>query len=483
MNSRQTKLLRMSALLLCIVLVLPTAGVWAASDVYINSSGETAHLQNGSTYAIGSGGTGLIDSDTVYALTANGLQTLDASAQAGENPGGGGLVYTDGKISVPTNTVLVGLRYYYSSSRDTGLSEANLENAVGSGYEIGYLDADRIFHAVGSTPETKITMRVTSGTGIGIYQTDTNTLLYQVASTGKDSYLAIHPVSQGGDAVTWFKGYRYYGDFAYAVLGAGKISVINVVEMEKYVMGVCANEMTESWPVEALKAQAVAARTYVGALLKSSVYYKSGGFDVTADTYSQAYSGCGQVGGNIQRAATETAGEYLTYNGAFCQALYFSSDGGSTEDNKNVNGYDIPYLKGVIDPYESAADSINSRSSWTVTKTPSQLASAMGLADVVSVTPVYSATGNVIRLTFTSSSGKTAEITGDSCRTKLGLNSIHYTVTKDGSGNYVFNGGGWGHNIGMSQYGAYAMAKHYGKTYRDILGFYYTGVGLSKGVS
>ena len=476
MNSRLTKFLRMLVLLLCIVLAAPTAGVWAASDVYVNGPGETAGLQNGSTYAIGGSGTGLIGSDTVYALTASGLQTLDASA-------GGGLVYTDRTISIPTHTVMVGLRYYYSSSRDTGLLDANLENAVGSGYEFGYLDADRVFHAVGSTAETKITMRVTSGTGIGIYQTGTDVLLYQVASTGKDSYLAVHPVSSGGDAVTWFKGYKYYGDFAYAVLGAGKISVVNVVEMEKYVMGVCANEMTESWPVEALKAQAVAARTYVGALLKSSVYYRNCGFDVTADTYSQAYSGCGQVGSNIQRAATETAGEYLTYNGAFCQALYFSSDGGSTEDHKNVNGYDIPYLKGVIDPYESAADSINSRSSWTVTKTPSQLASAMGLADVVSVTPVYSATGNVIRLTFTSSAGKTVEITGDQCRTKLGMNSIHYTVTQDSDGNYVFDGGGWGHNLGMSQFGAYAMAKHSGQTYRDILGFYYTGVGLSKGVS
>ena len=69
----------------------------------------------------------------------------------------------------------------------------------------------------------------------------------------------------------------------------------------------------------------------------------------------------------------------------------------------------------------------------------------------------------------------------DRCRTALQMKSIRYSIEKDAEGNYVFTGGGFGHNVGMSQWGAYAMAKYYEKDYRFILGFYYTGVELSYG--
>ena len=77
--------------------------------------------------------------------------------------------------------------------------------------------------------------------------------------------------------------------------------------------------------------------------------------------------------------------------------------------------------------------------------------------------------------------GSRKTIERDSCRTALGLNSIRFAVEKDESGNFVFKGSGWGHNLGMSQYGAYGMAEHFDKTYKDILGFYYSEVGLSFG--
>ncbi len=113
--------------------------------------------------------------------------------------------------------------------------------------------------------------------------------------------------------------------------------------------------------------------------------------------------------------------------------------------------------------------------------TSSELGKKVGLPDVNQVKASYSDTGNVIKLTLTSSSGKQAVISRSYCRTTLGLPSIRYSVEKNRSGDFVFTGSGWGHNIGMSQFGAYAMAEYYDKTYKDILGFYYTGVGLSYG--
>ena len=293
--------------------------------------------------------------------------------------------------------------------------------------------------------------------------------------------LAVRPLCEETDAVTWFSGHKYYGDFAYAVLGGGKITVINAVDIEKYVMGVCSREMSSSWPLEALKAQAAAARTYAAKKIKSSIYYQTCGFDVTGDTYSQAYSGCDAVGARIERAVDETENEYLTWDEGLCAAQYFSSDGGGTDHNRNVYGNSAhPYLVGVIDPYESAVDSINNYSEWSRTMTSSELGERVGLPDVDWVDAEYSETGNVIKLTLTSSSGREAVISRSYCRTTLGLPSIRYSVEKN-RGDFVFSGSGWGHNVGMSQFGAYAMAEYYDKTYKDILGFYYSGVGLSYG--
>lgn len=467
--------------LFVLAMLLAGGGALAASsdEIFVNFANSPLNGVISASYAVGAGGTALIGTDNVYALTANGLQPLSSV----NFNGGGGLVSDNGTVRIKSNMIKVGLKYYYSTFRDSGMTAANLQNEVGSGYAFGYYDSDRLFRELARTTETRITMKVTSGTGIGVYVTGTDTLLYSVDSTGPGNALAVLPLCDPGEAVTWFSGNKYYGGFEYAVLGAGKISVINVVDIEKYAMGVCASEMNERWPLEALKAQATAARTYAQKSIKSTVYFYSCGFDVTADTYCQAYSGCTNVGEVITRAVTETENQYITYNGSLIDALYFSSDGGATESNENVNGNsDHPYLVGVIDPYEARVASINGFSSWSVEMTPQQLGAKVGLSDVAEVFVTNSPTGNVIALELVSSSGETASIAQDSCRTKLGLYSIRYTVSKNDDGNYVFDGSGWGHDLGMSQFGAYSMAEYYNKSYKDILGFYYTGVSLSYGV-
>lgn len=470
-----------SALLLS---CLPFGAAASGAAVYINGSEGAISGGLSSLYAIGAGGTSQLGSDEVWALTASGMEQITAAGSAPDSVegGGGGLVSYGGSVAVASTTVKVGLAYYYSAYRDSSVSAARLENAVGSGYEFGYFDSDREFVALDATDETRLTMRVTSGTGIGVYSTDSGELLYSVSSTSSGSKLAIMPVSSGAEAETWFAGYKYCGGFEYAVLGGSKISVINVVDIERYVMGVCASEMSGSWPVEALKAQAVCARTYVAKYMMSSAYYYSCGFDVTNDTYCQAYTGSTSVTDRIVQAVTATENEYLTYNGALTEALYFSSDGGATEDNYNVNGNnDHPYLKGVYDPYEQETDAVNIYSSWSVSYTASEIASLTGLSDVAEVNTVLSDTGNVIQITFKSSSGLTRTYARSACRTSLGLYSIRYDVSVNSDGSVAFTGGGWGHSLGMSQFGAYAMASSYGADYTDILGFYFTGVGISMG--
>jgi len=461
--------------LLC-ALLLMSAGAEPAI-LYVNSGGETLAEPISSSYAIGDGTAMQLGTENVYALTGDGLKTLSGEAAENQSP-----ELELGSVALRSGIVKVGLKYYYSPNRNSTVEAANLENSVGAGYQFGYFDSDRVFHAQSATSETKITMRRIGASGIGIYITGTNTLLYQVSSTNTSSMLAVRPVSGSGDAVTWFAGYKYYGDFEYVVLSAGNINVINVVPIEKYVMGVCAIEMNEAWPLEALKAQAVAARTYAARYIKNSIYYYSCGFDVTNDTYCQAYTGSTNVGERIIRAVSETANQFLTYNGRLCDALYYSSNGGGTEDSYNVFGNDgHPYLKGVIDPYEASVNHMNSYSSWRYTMTPAQLGARVNLGSISYCTVTYSETGNAIAITFTATNGSTARIVRGQCRTTLGMPSIRYTISRDAAGNFVFNGSGWGHNVGMSQFGAYAMAENYGKTYQEILNFYYTDIELSYG--
>ncbi len=476
----------MSKRYLIIILVLVLAlfvlsGIGLASDpIYINSADGVFDGALSSLYAIGGEGTALIFGDSAWALTGSGLAML--GRQPDDDIGSSGLEYADGSIAIKSNVVKVGLKYYYSSSRNSSLEKANLENAVGSGYAFGYFDADRIFHELDRTEQTKITMRITSGTSIGIYITGTDSILYEHEDSSIENMLAVMPLSSAGDAVTWFSGYKYYGGFEYVILGGG-VNVINVVDLEKYVMGVCASEMNDSWPLEALKAQAVCARTYAQKLIGSSVYLGRCGFDLTNDTYCQAYSGCSNVGLNIQAAVLATANQYITYKGSLIDALYFSSDGGATESNVNVNGNDYhPYLMGKLDPYEAMSNFINPYSSWKTELTPAVLGGKVGLNKIVSVVPTLSATGNVIKLELTDINGNTAVLERDACRTRLGMFSLRYSVSVKENGNFLFTGSGWGHSLGMSQYGAYSMARYYELTYKDILGFYYTGVGLSYGV-
>ena len=376
-----------------------------------------------------------------------------------------------------------------------------------------------------------------SSTGVVVTVTETNRVLFYFDCGGLRS-LAIMPQSVAGEKpVTWFRGYRYYGGFEYQRVTGGNINVINVVNIEDYTKGCVPWEIGNDKPLEAIKAQAVCARTYAAMQRK----HRAQGFDVCTTDDCQVYQGVAASNGMTDRAVDETAGVYMYYNGELVEAFYYSSNGGASEDAKNVWGNEVAYCKGKADPYETTVASRISQYNWTVTYTQSELTNRLqsrGI-NIGTVKRVYvsetTPNGNVYAVTFEGSAGSQT-VYRESCRTVLGLRSMRFTAggadgdiyyvngtdsavtgirgayTISGSGavslfnagaadayvitsggisalrretsssaarsdTFTFSGSGWGHNVGMSQWGATAMAE-LGYGYRAILEFYYTGVTI-----
>lgn len=209
--------------------------------------------------------------------------------------------------AVTNDTVKVGLRYGSSV-----MSSANLENDDGRGYEFGYFEDDRTFVSLGETDETTITMEPARRGGIQVVVTGTDEVLWETT----DSTLGVLPM--GRDPITWFRGYRYRGGFEYTVSGGG-LQVVNVVDLEDYVKGVLPSEMPGDWDLEALKAQAVCARTYACLTTKHLSAY---GFDVCNTTDCQVYYGVSTATSATDRAVEETEGECLYYDGELAEVAF-----------------------------------------------------------------------------------------------------------------------------------------------------------------
>ncbi|MGM9607872.1 MAG: SpoIID/LytB domain-containing protein [Oscillospiraceae bacterium] len=380
----------------------------------------------------------------------------------------------------------------------------------------------------------------TSSYGVSVVATGTNTILFQYDDLGSGTGLGVQPDQTNGSEkpITWFKGNKWHGGFRYERIDGGNLTVVNLVPLEDYIRGILPYEMSNSWPLEALKAQAVCARSYTMTNLNR---HSGSHFDICNTTHCQVYYGTGSANANTDRAVDETYGQYAWYDGKICQAFYHSCDGGATENSGNVWNDDLPYLQGVSDPYESLVEDKIPGYSWTKTYTGKELQDLMinngrytSCGEVVDIRVTKTTpTGNVYSVTVTDVNGKSFTVSKGSVRTVFGVNSLRYTisggsesggysvagrgtldsisgvwavdgngtlsqinngpvyaVTGDGiqavtpaasssgaSGTFVFSGTGKGHNVGMSQWGAYAMAME-GYTYEEILHFYFTGIEI-----
>lgn len=257
---------------------------------------------------------------------------------------------------------------------------------------------------------------------------------------------------------------------------------VQLMELEDYIRGVVLAEMPASFEVDALKAQAVAARTYTMRHLKLGDRHSQGAV-CTDSTCCQAYitdadyldrRGTQEDVEKVTAAVAETAGQVLTYNGDLIEATYFACSGGRTEDAAAVWGSEIPYLQAVDSPGETNAENYNEQLYFNA----SDFASLLG-RDLVGSPDSW--LGNV---TYTAGGGVDTIViggvtySGTQLRKLLDLNSTVFTMTADKQGIAVKTLG-WGHRVGMSQYGADAMAVA-GSSYVEILTYYYQGTRIDK---
>ncbi len=256
---------------------------------------------------------------------------------------------------------------------------------------------------------------------------------------------------------------------------------IDSIGLEEYIVGVLAGEMPIYFELEALKAQAVAARSYA---LKRMEYNKNNEYDVVDSIMNQVYldrdylkeAWGSSYTSNINkliRAVNETSGEYLDYDGGIADALFFSTSNGYTENSDVVFSFDVPYLKSVDSKWDESVSSVFHSS---ITISVSDFLQKMKISNsdkVVFSDIVKSDTGRVISINING-----VDFKGMDVYNNLGLKSLDFSLEQVGS-NVVINTSGYGHGVGMSQYGALGMAKN-GYNYRDILFHYYTGVTIKK---
>jgi stage II sporulation protein D len=271
---------------------------------------------------------------------------------------------------------------------------------------------------------------------------------------------------QGG--YVWI-GDRWYRGSAQVISTGKQLVAINHVDLEQYLYSVLGAEMSSTFPAEALKAQAVAARTY--ALYRSqSTSQKL--FDVDNTQASQVYRGLASEANTTQAAVKATLGQIVMYQSKPILAVFHSASGGHTENVEDIWSDRVPYLRGVPD-YDLGTPGYE----WSKTFSNSELSQSLKIDNIKTITPDrLTQFGSVVSLNVVGDTEKI--IQGSQIRTALKLRSLRFTITPTPDG-FVFNGRGYGHALGLSQWGAYNLAQK-GMKYASILAHYYQGVELGK---
>lgn len=261
-------------------------------------------------------------------------------------------------------------------------------------------------------------------------------------------------------------------------LSSGEIEYLS---FEDYIVGVLAGEMPIYFEKEAFKAQAVAARSYA---LKKMEYNKDSEYDVVDSVLNQVYLdnlyltdawGSEYVSNinKLREVVNETSLEYLDYNGEVVDALFFSTSNGYTENSSLVFNIDLPYLQSVSSMWDSSTSSaFRSTKSMSLTSFYSLL--GLEYSDTFDFKVLKRSSTN--RILSLSINGQ--EFTGRELYDSLGLKSTDFSLVKDGD-NVIINTVGYGHGVGMSQYGAQGMALE-GYSYDEILSHYYVGTSIKK---
>lgn len=261
---------------------------------------------------------------------------------------------------------------------------------------------------------------------------------------------------------------------------------LETLPLRDYLWGVVAGEMPASYPEEALKAQVVASYSYMLHRKETMAAYPASDFghegDVCDDpSHCKAYLSPAEAAAKwgedwleaseerLSSAVESVLGEALLYDGAAANTVFHAISGGRTEDAADVWGAEVPYLSSVDSHWDLSAKGYAS----TVTVPLAEFREKLGQQDVTPGATVLSTGGSVASQVI----GDTT-YTGRELRTLFGLRSTRFTLTVHET-SAVFQVSGYGHQVGMSQYGASVLAEN-GYTYRQILSYYYPGTALAE---
>lgn len=261
-------------------------------------------------------------------------------------------------------------------------------------------------------------------------------------------------------------------------------SKIESVPLENYLVGVVAAEMPADFKEEALKAQALTARTYIvkKMLSKDSLGVPQGA-EVTDTIRDQVYLNDDELRKNwkadydwkrkkILDAVRATSGQILTYKGEAITATFFSTSNGYTENSEDYWPNSFPYLRSVASPWDKSSPKFSYKEEFSVKSFEAKLGVKIGNSSQIGKITEYTAGKRVGKVNF---NGKV--LTGKDIRSKLDLRSSDFSWVRKGN-SIIVTTKGFGHGVGMSQYGANGMAEE-GKNYKDILRHFYQGVEIT----
>ena len=256
---------------------------------------------------------------------------------------------------------------------------------------------------------------------------------------------------------------------------------IEEVPLEGYIVGVVAGEMPVSFNIEALKAQAVAARSYV---LKKMEYSTSNDYDIVDTIMNQVYLTDDELKNSwgdsyidkidkIKTAVIATKGEVITYDDSIIEAFFFSTSTGMTENSGEIFSSQLPYLVSVDSSWDGDVSPLYDTNTTFSLKEFYDLLGLKYNDNIEIVKTKTTSTGRIREIEINGTSFTASEIIN-----KLNLRSTYFDIKQDGN-NVIINVKGYGHGVGMSQYGAEAMANK-GYSYDQIIKHYYTGVKIQK---
>ena len=288
-----------------------------------------------------------------------------------------------------------------------------------------------------------------------------------IAESGAAQELIIEPQDNG---YVWI-GDRWYRGKTRLIRSGNKIAAINHVDLEEYLYSVVGAEAISSWPIEALKAQAVAARSY--ALYKRDRSINND-YDLDTTISTQVYKGLDSEYTTTHQAVNETLGQIMTYDNRVILAAFHSSSGGHTENVEDIWSSPLPYLRAVVD-YDHQSPVFEWQQIFPVSRIRTLVA---GIGNIRGLQPVkMTPRGRVVTMKVTGDRG-TATLSGKQIRKALKLRSTLFRISTDGQ-NVRIQGRGFGHGLGLGQWGAYYLAQQ-GVDYHRILAHYYQNASLTQ---